>query len=63
MIEHNNIDKTVETLNSLNYDLFMEDGSAPGVVAMMDGYINNNSKYIKKMIEDETIVLVFIKIL
>lgn len=26
MIEHNNIDKTVETLNSLNYDLFIEDG-------------------------------------
>lgn len=41
------------------YDLQMEEGSAPGVIAMMDGYINNNPKFIDKIIEDETIIFGF----
>lgn len=41
------------------YDLQMEQGSAPGVIAMMDGYINNNPKFINKIIEDETIIFGF----
>ena len=41
------------------YDLQMEQGSAPGVLAMMDGYIYDNPKFIDKLIEDETIVFGF----
>ena len=41
------------------YDLQMKEGSAPGVIAMMDGYINNNPKFINKIIEDETIIFGF----
>lgn len=41
------------------YDLQIEEGSASGVIAMMDGYINNNPKFIDKIIEDETIIFGF----
>ena len=41
------------------YDLAVEEGSSPGVIAMMDSYINNNPKYIDKLVEDETILFGF----
>lgn len=41
------------------YDLAVEAGSSPGVIAMMDGYVHGDKRYVKQIIEDETILLCF----
>ena len=41
------------------YDLAVEEGSSPGVIAMMDGYVHGDKRYINQIIEDETVLLCF----
>lgn len=41
------------------YDLAVEEGSSPGVIAMMDGYVHGEKRYINQIIEDETVLLCF----
>lgn len=41
------------------YDLSTEQGSSPGVLAIMDSYVINDKKYIDKCKEDGTILLCF----
>ena len=41
------------------YDLSMEQGSSPGVLAIMDSYVINEKKYIDKFTEDGTVLLCF----
>ena len=37
----------------------VEEGSSPGVIAMMDGYVHGDKRYINQIIEDETVLLCF----
>lgn len=41
------------------YDLSMEQGSSPGVLAIMDSYVIKDKKYIDKCIDDGTVLLCF----